>query len=73
MLRQERPRKIHEIRNHAIVRIRPERRKFKTVPRPRTLGSGPSRRVLHRIETRRIGIIFRIRAVGDDKDLYILK
>ena len=63
---------VHQIRNHTVFRIGPVRRKLETVAG--LLFPGLARLcVLDGIGTGAVGIILRIGAVGDDKELDILK
>ena len=61
--------KVHKIGDNAVVRIRPERGELKAVAGFGLLGFLRFG-VLDVIETGGIGIVFRIRAVGDHEDLH---
>ena len=71
MPRKESLREIDEVRNHCIIRIRPETCEFEAVARLR-----PARPalliLLHRIEARTVRIVLRIRPIGNHENLYIL-
>lgn len=64
--------KVDEIGNDAVVRVSPIGGKFKAVACFALLaGSGAG--IPDGVKTRAVGIVFRVRAVGDDKNLHILK
>lgn len=64
--------KVDEVGNDAIVRVRPIGGKFKAVA-CFALFAGGGARIPDSIKARAVGIVFRVRAVGDDKNLHILK
>ena len=64
--------KVDEVGNDAIVRVRPIGSKFKAVA-CFALFAGGGAGIPDSIKTRAVGIVFRVRAVGDDKNPHILK
>ena len=64
--------KVDEVGNDAVVRVRPIGGKFKAVACFALLAGGGAG-VPDSVKTRAVGIVFRVRAVGDDKNLHILK
>ena len=64
--------KVDEIGNDAVVRVRPIGSKFKAVA-CFALFAGGGAGIPDGIKTRAVGIVFRVRAVGDDENLHIFK
>ena len=64
--------KVDEVGNNAVVRVRPIGGKFKAVACFFLLAGGGAG-IPDSVKTRAVGIVFRVRAVGDDKNLHILK
>ena len=72
MPRKESPCKINQIRNHLIVCVCPEGCEFEAVTGLFFLLLAGFR-ILDGVEAGAVGIILRIRSVGDHKDLDVLK
>ena len=64
--------KVHQVRNDAVFPIRPKGRKFKAVACLFAALSGRSGAFFNVAVAGRIGVVFRVRAVGDNENLYIL-
>lgn len=63
---------IHKIGNHLIIAIRPIGSKFKAVACLFAALSGRSGTFFNVAVAGRVGVVFCIRAVGDNENLYIL-
>ena len=72
MLCEKRSSKVDQIRNNAVMRVRPEAGKLKAVACLFLTRAALFVLILS-IISGRIGIIFSIRAIGDNKNLHILK
>ena len=72
MAGKERAGKVHQVRNDAIFPIRPKGRKFKAVACLFAALSGRSGALFNMAVAGRVGVVFCIRAVGDNENLYIL-
>ena len=64
--------KVHQIGNDAVFPIRPKGRKFKAVACLFAALSGRSGAFFNVAVAGRIGVVFRVRAVGDNENLHIL-
>ena len=64
--------KVHQIGNDAVFPIRPKGRKFKAVACLFAALSGRSGAFFNVAVAGRIGVVFRVRAVGDNKNLHVL-
>ena len=73
MFGKERLCKIDKVRNNAVVPVRPKGGKFKAVARFPLFVALRLFFVMNVIETGTVGIVLRIRTVGDDKNLHILE
>ena len=72
VFRKEGFREVNQVRDGLVVCIGPERCKFKAVagfPFLDTAGG----RFFYRVESGAVGVVFGIRAVGDNENLHILK
>ena len=72
MAGKERAGKVHQIGNDAVFPIRPKGRKFKAVACLFAALSGRSGAFFNMAVAGRIGVVFRVRAVGDNENLHIL-
>lgn len=72
MAGKERASKVHQIGNDAVFPIRPKGRKFKAVACLFAALSGRSGAFFNVAVAGRIGVVFRVRAVGDNENLHIL-
>ena len=72
MAGKERAGKVHQVRNDAIFPIRPKGCKFKAVACLFAALSGRSGAFFNVAVAGRIGVVFRVRAVGDNENLHIL-
>ena len=63
---------VDEVGNDTVVRVRPIGSKFKAVACFALLAGGGAG-IPDSVKTGAVGIVFRVRAVGDDKNLHILK
>ena len=72
MAGKERAGKVHQIGNDAVFSIRPKGRKFKAVACLFAALSGRSGAFFNVAVAGRVGVVFRVRAVGDNENLHIL-
>ena len=72
MAGKERAGKVHQIGNDAVFPIRPKGRKFKAVACLFAALSGRSGALFNVAVAGRVGVVFCVRAVGDNENLYIL-
>ena len=72
MAGKERAGKVHQIGNDAVFSIRPKGRKFKAVACLFAALSGRSGALFNVAVAGRVGVVFRVRSVGDNKNLHIL-
>ena len=72
MAGKERAGKVHQVGNNAVFPIRPKGRKFKAVACLFAALSGRSGALFNMAVAGRVGVVFCIRAIGDNENLYIL-
>ena len=72
MAGKERAGKVHQIGNDAVFSIRPKGRKFKAVACLFAALSARSGALFNMAVTGRVGVVFCVRAVGDNENLHIL-
>ena len=72
MAGKKRAGKVHQVGNDAVFPIRPKGRKFKAVACLFAALSGRSGAFFNVAVAGRVGVVFCIRAVGDNENLYIL-